>query len=65
MIREPKKFPKKSAEIYPGAFSDDVHESPVDDEGGYGDPHAPVTDERPDFVKADDEDWEKLSPPRQ
>ncbi len=57
MNRDPGKFQKKSAEVCPGAFSSDEPESPVNDDGGYGDPHAHIEDTRPDFVRADEEGW--------
>jgi hypothetical protein len=60
MNRDPKKFTQKSAELFPGAFPYKDSESPLDDQGGYGDPHANGDDGRPDFVKADDEGWTRL-----
>lgn len=63
MNQEPKTFPKKSAELYPGTFAYADPDSPIEDKGGYSDPNIPIEDQRPDFVKADEEGWEKLSPP--
>lgn len=58
MNHEPRKPVKKTVEIFPGAFAGQAPEVPLDD--GYGDPHAPLADDRPDFVKADDEGWQPL-----
>jgi hypothetical protein len=64
--RELKKITQKSAELYPGSFPQGDSESPLDDGGGYDDPHSPVEDDRPEFVKADEEGWDSLPgrPPR-